>query len=123
MEIKPVSFAGLSIITQRKSGLPGEERYATKNTEGLNGQNGIPMAAHTSTTFVRCIKGGAMPDSIKEHQQEMTVFAPDSAASLPQTAHVFHTCSCLRANGLHSIISNSNSSCFVYQSNIKLHPI
>jgi hypothetical protein len=34
MEIKPVSFAGLSIITQRKSGLPGEERYATKNTEG-----------------------------------------------------------------------------------------
>jgi hypothetical protein len=51
-----------------------------------------------------------MPDSIKEHQQEMTAFVPDSAALLPQTTHVFRTCFCLRANGLHSITSNSNSS-------------
>jgi hypothetical protein len=57
-----------------------------------------------------------MPDSIKEHQQEMTAFAPDSAASLPQTTRVFRTCSCLRANGRNSIF---NSSRFVYQSNIK----
>lgn len=60
-----------------------------------------------------------MPDLIKEHQQKKTAFAADSAASLPQTAHIFHTCSCLRAKGLHSVIHNSDSSRFVYQSNIK----
>jgi hypothetical protein len=65
-------------------------------------------------------KRGAMPIGIKEHQQEKTAVAPDPAALLPQTAHVFHTCFGLRAKGLHSIIFRFNCSYFVYQSNIKL---
>jgi hypothetical protein len=45
-----------------------------------------------------------MPIAIKEYQREKTAFVPDPAASLLQTAHVFHTCFGLRAKGLHSII-------------------
>jgi hypothetical protein len=61
-----------------------------------------------------------MPIAIKEYQREKTAFVPDPAASLLQTAHVFHTCFGLRAKGLHSIIFSFHRSRFMYQSNVEI---